>query len=61
VDRIIKMAGEGRGAAVVNSRNARDDGWTSVHYAAKGGDREVVKLLLTVYHADPTIPSTKAL
>ena len=55
------MAGEGRGAAVVNSRNARDDGWTSVHYAAKGGDREVVKLLLTVYHADPTIPSTKAL
>ena len=55
VERIIKMA-EGR--TVVDSRNLRDDGWTSLHYAAKAGDIEVVKLLLNVYHADPKVTST---
>ena len=34
-----------------------DDGWNALHYAAKEGDIEVVKLLLQIYHADPTVPS----
>ena len=44
-------------ASVIASKNLMDDGWNALHYAAKEGDIEVVKLLLQIYHADPTVPS----
>jgi ankyrin repeat protein len=44
-------------ASVLASKNLMDDGWSALHYAAKEGDIEVVKLLLQTYHADPTVSS----
>lgn len=35
--------------SIVSSTNTSDDGWTALHYAAKEGDVEVVKLLIEVY------------
>ena len=44
-------------ASVLTSKNLMDGGWSALHYAAKEGDIEVVKLLLHSYHADPTVSS----
>jgi ankyrin repeat protein len=42
----------------VNSKNKLDDGWTAIHYAAKEGDMEVVKLLIESFGADFTVISS---
>ena len=56
VKRIIE-----KDVSVVVSKNMMDDGWTALHYAAKEGNLEVVKLLLHSYHADANIASGSSL
>lgn len=44
IDSIIR-----KDPCIVHSQNVLDDGWTAIHYAAKEGDLDIVKLLICDY------------
>ena len=43
----------------INDRNYKDDGWTALHYITRGGNLEILKMLIETYHADPCLASSK--